>query len=88
MNSYTTLQGFYPVIESRSKPEHFNNKSASIYEANTFDPVVNTSPKFVLRHVNTETEEVRETIVDREDYLNRRFFVGSYPEGDLHVYRY
>lgn len=88
MNQFTTFEGSYPVIQSRSKPQHFNNRSASIYEADTFDPILSKSDKFILRHINTETNEIREEIISTETYFNNRFDAGKYPEGTLTVFRY
>ncbi len=88
MNPYTTYEGSYPVIQSRSKSEHFNNRSASIYEAETFDPLLSKTDKFILRHINVDTEEVREEIVSTSSYFRNRFNVGEYREGSLTVFKY
>lgn len=84
----TTHQGYYPVIQSRSKPEHFYNNSASFYDKGMLNSTLKSSNSFVLRHVNTDTNEIKEIIVDTNKFYSNRIYKGSYPQGKLYVYRY
>lgn len=76
------------AIESTSTDVYFKEKSASIYGAKAEYKFVLAFDKVALTHINQETGERRDIIVDSQDFYDRLEYKGTYEGSPLNRFRY
>ena len=76
------------VIEAGSTDTYFQQRSASIYGAKAEYKYVLSFDKVALRHVNSDTNEYRDVIVDSHDFYDGLEYKGIYQGNVLNRFRY
>jgi hypothetical protein len=83
MKTFTAI-----AIEAGSTDTYFREKSASIYGAKSEYKYVLTFDKVALTHINSDTGERRDVIVDSQEFYDGLEYKGTYEGSILNRFRY